>query len=158
MTRAEPPRPPAPLPNHRNTSDPIWQRIWANYTFLTTPLRERGLVCDVGQGLNSTLIYAYPPGHDSVLIIGPEDGGWLVTHQAPAEDWTDFAAVYDSRGDSTPPAGPDARHGRLVEPLLTVIDAFLAQLPREPSTPHSAGSPVAGVAAPSAATRATRSR
>lgn len=135
MTPAERPRPLAPLPDHRNTGNPAWQRAWAEYAYLTNPLRERGLVCDVAEGHSHKIIYAYPPGHDSVLIIGPEDGGWLVTHQAPAQDWSDFAVVYDSRASSTPPAGPDMRHGRLVEPMLTAIDTHVARLLRTPPTP-----------------------
>ncbi|WP_327417552.1 hypothetical protein [Streptomyces sp. NBC_01233] len=137
MTSSERLRPLAPLPDHRKTEDPAWQRAWASHAYLTTPLRERGMVCDVQQGLQYGLVYAYPPGRDSVLIIGPEDGGWLVTHQAPAEDWTDFAVVYDSRADSAPPAGPDAEHGREIGPLLAAIDAHVVRLPRVPAAPVS---------------------
>ncbi|MCY0928220.1 hypothetical protein OTB20_18865 [Streptomyces sp. H27-H1] len=137
MTPAEHRRALAPLPDHRGTGDPAWQQVWANYAYLITPLRERGMVCDVQQGLQYWLVYAYPPGHDSVLIIGPEDSGWLVTHQAPAEDWTDFAVVYDSRAGSTPPAGPDAGHGREIGPLLAAVDARVARLPRVPAAPVS---------------------
>ncbi|MER5765650.1 hypothetical protein [Streptomyces sp. NPDC002082] len=128
----------APLPDHRKSGDPAWQRAWANNTYLTTPLRERGMVCDVQQGLQYGLVYAYPPGHDSVFIIGPEDSGWLVTHQAPAEDWSDFSVVYDSRAGSTPPAGPDAEHGHQLAPLLAAVDAHVARRLRAPAAPISA--------------------
>ncbi|WP_327303647.1 hypothetical protein OG730_08515 [Streptomyces sp. NBC_01298] len=128
----------APLPDHSNTENPEWQQAWANMVFLTTPLRERGMVCDVQQGLQYGLVYAYPPGHDSVFIIGPEDSGWLVTHQAPAEDWTDFSVVYDSRAGSTPPASPDAAHGHQLTPLLAAVDAHVARRLRPPAAPISA--------------------
>ncbi|MFD3760507.1 hypothetical protein [Streptomyces sp. NPDC058622] len=113
----------------------MWQQAWADYAHLTTPLREHGMACDVQQGLQHWLVYAYPPGHDSVLIVGPEDNGWLVTHQGPAEDWTSFAVVYDSRAGSTPPSGPDAGHGHELGPLLSAIDAHVARLPRVPAAP-----------------------
>ncbi|MFI5863724.1 hypothetical protein [Streptomyces sp. NPDC051546] len=138
MTSPERPRPLAPLPDHRKTEDPAWQRAWANNAYLTTPLRERGMVCDVQQGLQYGLVYAYPPGHDSVFIFGPEDSGWLVTHQAPAEDWSDFSVVYDSRAGSTPPAGPDAEHGHQLAPLLAAVDAHVARRLRAPAAPISA--------------------
>ncbi|WP_405496239.1 hypothetical protein [Streptomyces sp. NBC_00096] len=128
----------APLPDHRHTGDPAWQRAWAEFELLTTPLRERGLVCDIAEGHTSKLVYAYPPGHDSVFIIGPEDGGWLVTHQAPAEDWSDFSVVYDSRAGSTPPAGSEAEHDHQLTPLLAAVDAYVSRRLRVPAVPTPA--------------------
>ncbi|MFF5491340.1 hypothetical protein [Streptomyces virginiae] len=144
-------RPLAPLPDHRNVLDPSWQRAWARFAHVTTPLRERGLICDVQYGLDDWLVYAWPPGHDSVVLIGAR-GGWLATHEAPAEDRTSMTVLYDSTASS------GSRDLHDVGPLLFAIDALLIRLPREPSTPHPAGPPVTGVPAPPPAVRATRSR
>ncbi|WP_434596496.1 hypothetical protein [Streptomyces sp. A5-4] len=138
----------APLPDHRNVLDPSWQRAWARFAHVTTPLRERGLVCDVQYGMDDWLVYAWPPGHDSVVLIGAQ-GGWLATHEAPAEDRTSMTVLYDS----TDSVGPHD-----VGPLLSAIDALLARLPRIPSTPVAARVHAAGVHAPPPATRGTRSR
>ncbi|MCY0940237.1 hypothetical protein [Streptomyces antarcticus] len=136
------------MPDHRNVLDPSWQRAWARFAHVTTPLRERGLVCDVQYGMDDWLVYAWPPGHDSVVLIGAQ-GGWLATHEAPAEDRTSMTVLYDS----TDSVGPHD-----VGPLLSAIDALLARLPRIPSTPVAARVHAAGVHAPPPATRGTRSR
>lgn len=151
MTAPGKPRSPAPLPDHRNVHDPRWREVWAGYAHLTTPLHERGMVCDVQYGMSAWLVYAWPPGHDSVVIIGAQ-GGWLVTHEAPAEDRTSMTVLYDSTTSVTPGDLHD------VGPLLSVIDALLARLPRTPSTPVVAGVHVAEVHAPPPAARGTRSR
>ncbi|AWZ08020.1 hypothetical protein DRB96_21800 [Streptomyces sp. ICC1] len=138
----------APLPDHRNVLDPSWQRAWADFAHVITPLRERGLVCDVQYGMDDWLVYAWPPGHDSVVLIGTR-GGWLATHEAPAEDRTSMTVLYDS----THSVGPHD-----VGPLLSAIDALLARLPRAPSTPAPASVHVTGVQTPAPVARGTRSR
>lgn len=37
----------APLPNHRNVGERWWQELWRRHTHITTPLRARGLPCDI---------------------------------------------------------------------------------------------------------------
>ncbi|MFJ7589481.1 hypothetical protein ACIQZO_19295 [Streptomyces sp. NPDC097617] len=122
------------MPDHRNVHNPSWQRAWARFTHVTTPLRERGWICDVQFGLDDWLVYAWPPGHDSVLIVSREDG-WLVTHQAPAQDWSSMTVVYDSR----PATGPEDL--RCVGPLLVAVDDRLARILSTPSAPAPAHAP-----------------
>lgn len=131
MTPTGQPRPLTPLPDHRNVRDPGWQRAWARFGHVITPLRERGLLCDVQFGLDDWIVYAWLPGHDSVLLVGREDG-WLVTHQAPAQDWTSISVVYDSR----PATDPDDLH--FVSPLLAAVDDLLARIPSTPPAPVTA--------------------
>ncbi|MFG2996582.1 hypothetical protein [Streptomyces sp. NPDC048340] len=122
---------PTPLPSHRNTLDPQWLRAWARFENVTTPLRERGLACDVDHGLDDWLIYARPAGHDSAFLIG-SDGGWLVTHQAPADAPSSLTVVYDSRTE------PDVAPAQHVPSLLAAIDVHLAQLTRRTPTTQPA--------------------
>ncbi|GAA2643656.1 hypothetical protein GCM10010425_58840 [Streptomyces spororaveus] len=153
MTEPGKSQPLAPLPDHRNVHDPRWRAIWAGYTHVTTPLRERGMVCDVQYGMSSWLVYAWPPGHDSVVIIGAQ-GGWLVTHEYPAEDRTSMTVLYDS----TTTVPPGDLHD--VGPLLSAIDGLLARLPRAPSAPTASSVHVTGAPAPTPMPtgRSTRSR
>ncbi|MCY0954951.1 hypothetical protein [Streptomyces sp. H27-S2] len=109
------------------------------------------MTCDVQYGMSAWLVYAWPPGHDSVVIIGAQ-GGWLATHEAPAEDRTSMTVLYDSTASTEP---LDLLN---IGPLLSAIDALLARLPRAPSTPATAGVHVAEVPAPPPAVRGTRSR
>ncbi|WP_405421493.1 hypothetical protein [Streptomyces erythrochromogenes] len=118
---------------------------------MTTPLRERGLVCDVDYGLDDWIVYAWPPGHDSVVLIGRR-GGWLITHEAPAEDRTSMTVLYDSRTSTAPGDSDDAG------PLISAIDALLARLPRAPSIPAAAVHHVAGPPAPPPAVCGAHSR
>lgn len=125
----------APLPDHRNTRDPQWLRAWARFEHVTTPLRERGLTCDVDYGLNDWLVYAWPPEHDAVFIIGSDDG-WLVTYETPAEDRSSITVLYDSRPQS------DASTRTHVDHLLTAVDAHLAQVLRRPAPMRPASQPM----------------
>ncbi|MFG2979402.1 hypothetical protein ACGFYY_41255 [Streptomyces sp. NPDC048331] len=139
------------MPDHHNVLDPGWQRAWARFAHVITPLRERGLLCDVQFGLDDWLVYASPPGHDAVLIIGHDDG-WLVTHQAPAQDWASMTVVYDSTASSGPSDFDD------IDPLLASVDVLLAQLARTAPAPVAGGRHTAEVPTPPPAGRGTRSR
>lgn len=126
------------MPDHRNVFDPSWQGAWARFAHVTTPLRERGLICDVQYGMDDWIVYAWPPGHDSVVLIARQDG-WQATHQTPAEDWTSMTVLYDT----TEPSDPGDFDG--VGPLLSAIDAHLERLTRAPSPPAASRVPVAEV-------------
>ncbi|MFE2140379.1 hypothetical protein ACFXA3_01215 [Streptomyces sp. NPDC059456] len=90
---------------------------------MTTPLRERGLTFDVDYGLDDWIVYAWPPDHDAVFIIGSDDG-WLVTYEAPAEDRSSITVLYDSRPQPDPEASTHIAH------LITAVESHLTHLPR----------------------------
>lgn len=122
----------APLPDHRHIRDPQWLRAWARFEQLTTPLRERGLTCDVDFGLDDWIVYAWPPDQDAVVIIG-SDGGWLVTYETPAVDHSSMTVLYDSRSH------PDSQASTHVARFITAVDAHLAHLRKRtpPKRPDS---------------------
>ncbi|MFG2232724.1 hypothetical protein ACGFNX_22405 [Streptomyces sp. NPDC048723] len=103
---------------------------------MTTPLRERGLVCDVDYGLDDWIVYAWPPDHDAVFIIGSDDG-WLVTYEVPAEDRSSVTVLYDSRPQ------PDSDASRHVAPLITAVEAHLVNPPRRSPPMRPASQPMA---------------
>ncbi|MGP3684591.1 hypothetical protein ACTVZO_07740 [Streptomyces sp. IBSNAI002] len=117
---------------------------------MTTPLRERGLICDVQYGLDDWIVYAWPPGHDSVVLIGRQDG-WLATHQAPAEGWTATTVLYDTTVSSS----PDFDN---VGPLISAVDALLVRLTRTPSPPATVGVIAAEIPTPPPAKPSMRGR
>lgn len=129
----------APLPDHRNVNTSWWQELWRRHTHITTPLRARGLTCDIEFGL-SAYIVRVPLPDDSHLIIGPpqepvsdrppgDPEGWIATREHPI-DQSVFEVVYDSSPSDDPgvPQRPEARHGGSAEPLIAAIDHRLAQL------------------------------
>ncbi|WP_435598668.1 hypothetical protein [Streptomyces anulatus] len=133
----------APLPDHRNVHTSWWQELWHRHAHITTPLRQRGLSCDIEFGL-SAYIVRVPLPDDSYLIIGPpqepasdrppgDPEGWIATREHP--DQSVFEIVYDSSPSDDPgtPQRPEARHGGSAEPLIAAIDHRLAQLGLLPS-------------------------
>ncbi|MGW5868266.1 hypothetical protein ACWFRJ_39675 [Streptomyces sp. NPDC055239] len=129
----------APLPDHRNVDTHQWQELWRRHAHLTTPLRERGLVCDIEFGLSTYIVRVSLPD-DSHLIISPpqestadrppgEPEGWIATREHP-DDQSLFEIVYDSAPSTDPGAlrRPEARHGGSTQPLIEAIDHRLAQL------------------------------
>lgn len=134
----------APLPDHRNVNTSWWQELWRRHAHITTPLRARGLTCDIEFGL-SAYIVRVPLPDDSYLIIGPhqepasdrppgDPEGWIAT-QEHSLDQSVFEVVYDSSRSDDPsaPQRPEARHGDSAEPLIVAIDHRLAQLGLLPS-------------------------
>ncbi|MCX5303153.1 hypothetical protein OG304_06760 [Streptomyces sp. NBC_00160] len=103
---------------------------------MTTPLRERGLTCDVDYGLDDWIVYAWPPDHDAVFIIGSDDG-WLVTYEAPAEDRSSITVLYDSRPQPDPDASTHIAH------LITAVESHLTHLPRRSPPKRPASQPMA---------------
>ncbi|MEU0204321.1 MULTISPECIES: hypothetical protein [unclassified Streptomyces] len=129
----------APLPDHRNVNTPWWQELWRRHARITTPLRARGLPCDVEFGLSTYIVRVSLPD-DSYLIIGPpqessserpagDPEGWIAIREHP-EDQTLFEVLYDSAPSDDPgaPRRPEARHGGNAQPLIEAIDHHLAQL------------------------------
>ncbi|MBT2527533.1 hypothetical protein J7E91_19415 [Streptomyces sp. ISL-99] len=129
----------APLPDHRDVNTPWWQELWSRHAHITTPLRARGLQCDIEFGL-SAYIVRVPLPDDSYLIIGPpqepsserppgDPEGWIATREHP-DDQALFEVLYDSApsGDPGVPQRPEARHGGSAQPLIEALDHRLAQL------------------------------
>ncbi|MFE8009040.1 hypothetical protein [Streptomyces sp. NPDC057418] len=130
----------APLPDHRNVNTPWWQELWRRHAHITTPLRERGLECDIEFGLSAYIVRVSLPD-DSYLIIGPpqeppserppgDPEGWIVTRERNSDRSSYFERVYDSAPPAYPdrPEQPEARHGGSVQPLIAALDHHLAQL------------------------------
>ncbi|MEV4449517.1 hypothetical protein [Streptomyces mirabilis] len=129
----------APLPDHRNVDTLWWQELWRRHAHITTPLRERGLECDIEFGLSAYLVRVSLPD-DSYLIIGPPQEpsserppgnpeGWIATREHP-DDQSLFEVLYDSAPSDEPGAlqRPEARHGGSAQPLIEAIDQRLAQI------------------------------
>ncbi|MET8590437.1 hypothetical protein [Streptomyces sp. NPDC005078] len=142
----------APLPDHRNVDTPWWQELWRRHAHITTPLRERGLECDIEFGL-SAYIVRVPLPDDSYLLISPPQEpsserppgnpeGWIATREHP-DDQALFEVLYDSAPSDDPggPQRPDARHGGSAQPLIEAIDHRLAQLGLLPHPVSPTGTP-----------------
>lgn len=132
------PVPLAPLPDHRNVHTPWWQELWRRHAHVITPLRARGLQCDIEFGLSTYNVRVSLPD-DSYLVISPphdpsserppgDPEGWIATREHPDE--TLFEVIYDSAPSNDPgaPQRPEARHGGSAQPLIEAIDHRLAQL------------------------------
>lgn len=129
----------APLPDHRDVNMPWWQELWRRHAHISTPLRARGLPCDIEFGLSAYIVSVSLPD-DSYLIISPpqepcserapgDPEGWIATREHP-DDQTLFEVLYDSAPSDDPGARqrPEARHGGSAQPLIEAIDHRLAQL------------------------------
>ncbi|WP_405814355.1 hypothetical protein [Streptomyces sp. NBC_01390] len=149
----------APLPDHCNVDTAWWQELWRRHAHITTPLRQRGLECDIEFGLSAYIVRVSLPD-DSYLIIGPpqepscdrppgDPRGWIVTRQHP-DDQALFEVIYDSAPSADPgaPERPEARHGGSATPLIEAIDHRLAQLGLLSHPVSPAGNPHALPATP----------
>lgn len=129
----------APLPDHRNVNTAWWQELWRRHARITTPLRARGLQCDVEFGLSAYIVRVQLPD-DSCLIISPpqeppsgrppgDPEGWIATREHP-DDQTLFEVLYDSApsGDPGAPQRLEVRNGGTAQPLIEAIDHRLGQL------------------------------
>ncbi|WP_277441417.1 hypothetical protein [Streptomyces sp. SPB162] len=129
----------APLPEHGNTYTAWWQELWRCHAHIITPLRQRGLGCDIEFGLSAYIVRASLPD-DSYLIIGPpqeppserlpgDPEGWIVTRQSD-DDYELFEVLYDSSPSTAPgdPERAEARHGGSAAQVIEAIDQRLAQL------------------------------
>ncbi|MFJ1652679.1 hypothetical protein ACIOC2_14935 [Streptomyces sp. NPDC088337] len=143
----------APLPDHDNVKSPWWQELWRRHAHITTPLRARGLECDIDFGLSAYIVRVSLPDDSHLIISPPQEPsserppgnpeGWITTREHP-DDQTVFEVVYDSAPSDTPgaPQRSEARHGGSAQPLIEAIDQHLSQLgllphPVSPTaTPH----------------------
>ncbi|KUO04602.1 hypothetical protein [Streptomyces caeruleatus] len=149
----------APPPDHRNVDTSWWQELWRRHAHITTPLRERGLECDIEFGLSAYIVRVSLPD-DSYLIISPpqepscdrppgDPEGWTATREHP-DDQALFEVVYDSAPSHDPGAlqRPEVRHGGSAQPLIEAIDHRLAQLGLLPHPGSPTTDPHAGPATP----------
>ncbi|WP_242535422.1 hypothetical protein [Streptomyces albidoflavus] len=141
---------------------PWWEELWRRHEHITTPLRARGLPCDIEFGLSAYLVRVTLPD-DSYLVISPpqepasarptgDPEGWIVTREDP-DDQTLFEILYDSTPADTPSARrrPEALHGGNAQPLIETVEHRLTQLsllpkwpapsPPAPSARAASGSP-----------------
>ncbi|MFE1071179.1 hypothetical protein ACFW5W_08125 [Streptomyces sp. NPDC058783] len=156
----------APLPDHRNVDTPWWQELWRRHAHIITPLRERGLECDIEFGLSAYIVrVSLPDG--SCLIIGPPQEspsdrppgnpeGWIATREHP-DDASLFEVLYDSAPSDDPgaPQRPEARHGGSVQPLIEAIDHRLTQLRLLPAPSSSTARAPVSTATPALRARKT---
>ncbi|WP_314250882.1 hypothetical protein [Streptomyces sp. DSM 40907] len=119
----------APLPDHGNTTDPLWRALWDAYEPVITPLRRIPLVADVELcggmfGITAELAdysYLHISTDDSLPADPNQVRGWLVqrlSDHAP----TIRDVVYDSTE-----SGPHAAYGNDHVPLFHAIKAFVAR-------------------------------
>ncbi|MEV0470668.1 hypothetical protein [Streptomyces prunicolor] len=132
-------RPLAPLPDHRRVATAWWQELWRWHAHITTPLRQRGLECDIEFGLSAYMVRVSLPDGSYLIISPPQEPpsscppgdpeGWSVTRQH-SDAHEQFELIYDSAPSADPgvPDRPEVRNGASVPPMIEVIDARLAQL------------------------------
>ncbi|WP_408992990.1 hypothetical protein [Streptomyces sp. 1268] len=118
-----------PAASRAPDSDPEQER---GYGHLTSPLRQRGLVCTVVYGLSDYFVHASLPDGSDVIISPPQEPSseyppgypesWLVTRHRSDEPAA-YEVIYDSEPD-----GPHARHRGDVTRLLAAVDTRLDQL------------------------------
>ncbi|MFJ3212723.1 hypothetical protein [Streptomyces flaveolus] len=143
------PVPLAPLPDHRNVHTRWWQELWRRHSHVITPLRARGLQCDIEFGLSAYIVRVSLPDGSYLISSPPQDPpsdrrsgdpeGWIATRE-DADDETLFEVIYDSLPPDDPGASPrpEARRGGNALPLIEAIDHRLTQLGRlpRPVLPH----------------------
>ncbi|OAL15314.1 hypothetical protein A4V12_10105 [Streptomyces noursei] len=147
----------APLPNHRNVNTTWWQELWRRHAHITTPLRQRGLECDIEFGLSAYIVHVSLPD-DSYLIIGPpqepssnrppgDPEAWIVTRQHP-DDHALFEVIYDSTpaADAGASERPEARAGGSAKHVVEAIDQRLTQLGLLPVPRSSTEGPLVSTA------------
>ncbi|WP_433549131.1 hypothetical protein ACQPZG_31765 [Streptomyces sp. CA-294286] len=128
----------APLPTHRYVQDPGWQELWRRHERITTPLRARGLECDIQYGLSAYILHVALPDGSFLIIAPPQETGsdrpagdpegWIVTHHQ--DDQAPYEVIYDSTSspDSTAPERPEARNGGSAWRMIRALDQHLARL------------------------------
>ncbi|MFF0740584.1 hypothetical protein ACFYVL_09295 [Streptomyces sp. NPDC004111] len=149
----------APLPDHRDVPTARWQDLWRRHARITTPLRQRGLVCDVVFAMNDYVVHVALPDR-SYLIISPSEEpekerpvgdpeGWTVTRYLP-DSLTPADVLYDSCPGADPGVTdrPEARYGGSAWRMIDALDQQLARLGLLRGHPAEAPTPVALPAPP----------
>ncbi|WP_274558014.1 hypothetical protein [Streptomyces spiramyceticus] len=119
----------APMPDHNNTNDPLWLKLWHAYEPVITPLRRLPLVANVeaagGEfGITVDLADGSHLWIASVtdLPLDPTElEGFQVVRQHQ-DNPTFHEVVYDSTQD-----GDQATNGNHVAPMLLAITAYVAE-------------------------------
>ncbi len=147
----------APLPDHRNVDTPWWQEVWRRHAHITTPLRQRGLECDVEFGLSAYLVRVSLPDESYLIISPPQEppsdhppgdpDGWIVTRQH-LDDHALFEVLYDSVPSTDPgaPERPEARNTGSASHLVEAIETRLTQLGLLPALPPPTRRPLVSTA------------
>lgn len=161
----------APLPDHRNVNTPWWHELWRRHAHITTPLRERGLECDIEFGLSAYIVRVSLPD-DSYLIIGPpqeppserppgDPEGWIVTRErnsdrssyferitrASARSWTG-PPTHTPPSTTTPEPGPPSHPHRASSPYAAPGPQALPPRPQQMPEPHAPTRPLPPTLAP----------
>ncbi|MFF7613503.1 hypothetical protein [Streptomyces lavendulae] len=118
----------APMPEHGNTTDPLWLALWHAYEPVITPLRSIPLIVDVETAGGMFAITAELADHsyltiasDDVLPTDPNHvRGWLVQRLSDHTP-TIREVVYDSTE-----SGAQASNGNDHGPLFHAIKTFVA--------------------------------
>ncbi|WP_406738588.1 hypothetical protein OG365_24535 [Streptomyces sp. NBC_00853] len=119
----------APLPDHGNTTDPLWLALWSAYEPVITPLRRMPLIVDIELCGGMFGITAELSDYSYLLITSddtlPTDPnrvrGW---HVQRLSDHT--PTIRDIVYDSTE-GGPQAAHGNDHVPLFHAITTYVAR-------------------------------
>ncbi|MER0445780.1 hypothetical protein ABR738_14620 [Streptomyces sp. Edi4] len=147
----------APLPDHRNVDTPWWQELWRRHAHITTPLRQRGLECDIEFGHSAYLVRVALPDESYLIISPPQEppsdrppgdpDGWTVTHQHPG-DHALFEVLYDSVPSTDPgvPERPEACNAGSASHLVEAIETRLTQLGLLPAVPSPSRKPLMSTA------------
>lgn len=116
----------ASLPDHRRAATAWWQELWRRHAHITTPLRRRGLECDIEFGLSAHMVRGSLPDGSHLIISPPQEPpssrppgdpeGWSVTRQHP-----DTHGEFELIGERftatvrapTPPAAGPSPHSRV---------------------------------------------
>jgi hypothetical protein len=118
-----------------------------------TPLRQRGLECDIEFGLSAYIVHVSLPDNSYLIISPPQEPpsdqppgdpeGWIVTREHP-EDHTLFEVIYDSAPATGPgcPERPEARHGGSATHLIEALDQRLTQLGLLPAPSSTTKTPL----------------
>ncbi|MFI5804390.1 hypothetical protein [Streptomyces sp. NPDC051561] len=115
-----------------------WQELWRRHAHITTPLRKRGMQCDIQYGLSAHILHVTLPDGSYLIIAPPQETGsdrpagdpegWIVTHHQ--NDQAPYDLIYDSTPatDSGVPERPEARNGGSAWRMIHALDQYLARL------------------------------
>ncbi|MFE9553130.1 hypothetical protein ACFYOD_06560 [Streptomyces sp. NPDC006703] len=119
----------ASAPEHGNTADPLWRKLWEAYEPVITALRRIPLVTDVeiSGGMFAITAELTDGSHlwiasTDVLPLEPSEAEGFHVRRAHADNPTIDELVYDSTPD-----GAQAEHANNIVPVIQAITAFVAE-------------------------------